>query len=317
MWRRIVSMFLMSAVFVANVLPCCEQSGVNAQGEGCVVNDRWRIIRSEARSFDGKNIILRQLLEKQSTRSMVLNIKGYNMGTATVAPSEIVYSGIDNLEVMRLAHNYNAFLINQVRKAARGAQTALDFGAGLGAFAIKVRDAGLQVDTVETDPDLKAELVAHGFEVFSSTAGLDGEKYDFIYSLNVLEHIEDDFDVFLELSRISMVGGSVYIYVPALKILWSSMDDKVKHFRRYTRGELEGKMRRAGFVIERSRYCDAIGFFATLAFKLVGSRGGDLNPIAIKIFDGFLFPLNRILDVICGPFFGKNVYVVARKVRMR
>ena len=235
------------------------------------------------------------------------------MSSVEYQSETIAYSGIDNLEVMREAKNYNAFLISQVSNAAREAKLALDFGAGLGAFAIPLRATERTVDTVETDPDLKSELSGHGFTVYTHTSDLPPAKYDFIYSLNVLEHIEDDRAVIEEFHRLLAPGGRVYIYLPAFNLLWSSMDEKVKHFRRYDRRELEEKIKSAGFRIEKCRYVDFTGFLATLAFKLIGNKKGDLNRNSIQIFDRLIFPLNAILDPVFGRMLGKNIFVVARK----
>lgn len=235
------------------------------------------------------------------------------MDSVDRADKSIVYSGIDNLEIMRDARNYNAFLISQVSHASRGARSALDFGAGLGAFALPLRASGQAVDTVETDPDLKSELRGHGFTVFSNTKDLPNDKYDFIYSLNVLEHIEDDRAVIDEFYRLLAPGGCIYIYLPAFNMLWSSMDEKVGHFRRYGRRDLEEKIKSSGFKIEKCIYADFMGFLATIAFKVIGNKRGDLNRKSIRIFDRFIFPFNMILDPIFGRVMGKNIHVVARK----
>ncbi len=221
------------------------------------------------------------------------------------------YSGIDNLEAVKAAHNYNRFLINQVTRASKGAQTALDFGAGLGTFSDSLRERGIVVETVETDPTLQARLQVNGYKVLSRLEDYADSSFNFICTLNVLEHVEDDSAVFRQFHRVLKPGGRVYIYVPAFDLLWSSMDDKVGHLRRYRKQDLADQLAQVGFTIESARYRDTVGFFATLAYQLFGSRRGDLDSRSLSIFDRFLFPMNRILDVICGSFLGKNVEVIA------
>ena len=49
-------------------------------------------------------------------------------------------------------------------------------------------------------------------------------------------------------------GGRAVFWVPAFECLWTAMDDRVAHCRRYTRATLEAAFRNAGFHIERSFY---------------------------------------------------------------
>ena len=92
------------------------------------------------------------------------------------------------------------------------------------------------------------------------------------------------------------------------------MDDLVGHVRRYRKGELIGKLRKAGFDIERASYVDSAGFFATLLMKPFARQDGVLNTRLVAIFDRFCFPVGRLLDkLIFASWLGKNVAVVARK----
>ena len=76
--------------------------------------------------------------------------------------------------------------------------------------------------------------------------------FDVIGALDVLEHIEEDEAVLFEIARAVRPGGGVILAVPQHPFLWSGSDDAAFHVRRYRRGELEGKVRRAGLTIMRS-----------------------------------------------------------------
>jgi hypothetical protein len=95
--------------------------------------------------------------------------------------------------------------------------------------------------------------------------------------------------------------------------LWTSVDDKIKHKRRYRRGDLERLARSAGLSVQENRYADSLGFFATLSFKVFGHKKADLSARAIALYDRYLVPPSRALDSLLGGFFGKNVYIVASK----
>ena len=136
---------------------------------------------------------------------------------------------------------------------------------------------------------------------------------DYIFSLNVLEHIKDDDAVLQLLFRSLRPGGVIYLYLPAFPILYSSMDRKVGHHRRYKKSQLTAKLRKAGFQVIQTQYEDSLGFAATLLYQWLGSRRGHLNLKSLRFYDRWLFPLSRLLDRLCGRFFGKNVAVVATR----
>ena len=136
---------------------------------------------------------------------------------------------------------------------------------------------------------------------------------DVIYTVNVLEHIEDDRAILRTLYSKLKSGGKLFIYVPAFQLLYSAMDKKVGHYRRYGRAELKSKVKDAGFRITDSRYADSLGFLASLVYKWQGNDSGDINRGALKAYDRFVFPLSRTIDVLTSSFVGKNLSLVAEK----
>ncbi|HYD80941.1 MAG TPA: class I SAM-dependent methyltransferase [Paucimonas sp.] len=223
------------------------------------------------------------------------------------------YTGTDNLEVMAEAVNYNRFLLSLIRRHARRTDAIVDFGSGIGTFARELRDNGYRVHCIEPDAAQAAVISAAGLPVSASLAALQDDSVDYLYTLNVLEHIEDDGAALRELRAKLKPDGKLLVYVPAFQVLYSSMDRKVGHFRRYTRRELTGKLRQAGFHVTTARYADSIGFFASLVFRFAGGDSGTLNRKALILYDRIVFPLSRLCDFLFSPFFGKNVVAVARR----
>lgn len=226
----------------------------------------------------------------------------------------IEYSGRDNLDVMAEAHHYNRYLTNLIVYGFdRGQGPLVDFGAGGGTFAVQVAQAGFDVSCVETDPVLSDMLRRKGLRVDSALDAVPDASLAGIYSLNVLEHIEDD-DAILSLWHRKLApGGRLLVYVPAFAILFSSMDRKVGHHRRYRKPGLAGQIERAGFELDTVRYADSLGFFAALLYRLTDGGKGDVNPRMLRIYDRWVFPVSRLLDLVFGHSFGKNVYARAVK----
>ena len=221
------------------------------------------------------------------------------------------YSGTDNLEVMAGAINYNDFLADLVLSRARPGDRILDFGAGIGTFAAVIAKAGHEVCCIEPDPKQAAVIAQRGLEVHAALDLIADASLDYIYTLNVLEHIEDDTAMLRQLRSKLKPAGRLLVYVPAFQILYSSMDRKVGHYRRYRADALAGLARGAGFKVSDARYADCLGFFATLVFKLLGGNSGEVNGSALVIYDRFAFPLSRLGYRAVGRWFGKNVLLFA------
>lgn len=224
------------------------------------------------------------------------------------------YTGSDNLEVMACAVNYNRFLDRLVRRELRADMRALDFGAGIGTFAKGLVDAGYRVACVEPDRDQADVLEQRGLENARSLQDYPSASFDFAFSLNVLEHIHADVEVLRLLRTRLRTGARLLVYVPALRFLYSAMDEKVGHVRRYSARSLQASLRQAGFTVERCRYADCLGIPATLAYKLVGASEGKVNERALVAYDRIAFPVSRLLDSAMQFVAGKNVWALAVNV---
>jgi len=223
------------------------------------------------------------------------------------------YSGASNLEVMTAAVNYNAFLERMVINASGGADTALDFGAGGGEFARRVSARGLDVTCLEPDDALRRALSEAGFDTHDRLEAIQDSRLPFIYTLNVLEHIEDDAAALAGLYAKLQPGGTLFIYVPAFNVLYGAMDRLVGHYRRYRLEGLRARVSEAGFEIADSGYADPLGFFAAYAHKLIGSDSGRISDTSVKAFDRLVFPISRALHPVTRGWIGKNVWVRAVK----
>src|SRR5262249_25642777 len=135
----------------------------------------------------------------------------------------------------------------------------------------------------------------------------------FVFSLNVFEHIQNDQRAVEEIYQKLTPRGVLLLYVPAFHCLWSTLDDKVCHYRRYTKRTLRTLVQ-PRFSIEKLQYADSLGFIAALTFRLLRKDSSSLTAKSIAWYDKWIFPLSRVLDVIFDRFLGKNVFVICKKI---
>jgi SAM-dependent methyltransferase len=75
-------------------------------------------------------------------------------------------------------------------------------------------------------------------------------QFDAVGAFDVLEHIEADVVVMQNAHKALKGDGRFFITVPQHQWLWSAADDVACHKRRYSRREIEEKLRSAGFEVE-------------------------------------------------------------------
>ncbi len=190
----------------------------------------------------------------------------------------------------------------------------VEFGAGTGTLAEVWREQfALDPFCIEIDPDLLRILRSKGFKTSSSIQNLSS-NIPYIYTSNVLEHIEDDVSVLRIIRNKMEKGGKIAIYVPALPILFSDLDRSVGHFRRYRKSELLRKVKLAGYEVDECYYNDCVGVLASLLLRILGykNKAGLGSKKSLLLYDRYAYPISKILDrLIFKYLIGKNLYLFA------
>ena len=103
------------------------------------------------------------------------------------------------------------------------------------------------------------------------------------------------------------------MFVPALRWLYGDFDERVGHYRRYSKAELEGKCRRAGFRPILSSYFDCAGVIPWwIKYRLF--KSDTLGAGAVRLYDRHFVPAVKRLESIFAPPLGKNLILVAEKI---
>ncbi len=232
-----------------------------------------------------------------------------------------VYVGKD-LEAMSFAVNYHKWILEEFRPFL--GKKFVEVGAGTGSFSemllgekpenLALIEPSEMFEFLEQNiSQIETETTVNYYNaIFSETAGKLKEKPDTIIYVNVLEHIEDDRGELLKVYETLETGGHCLIFVPALMSLYGAFDEKVGHFRRYTKSELEDKARTAGFKIETSKYFDFVGIFPWyIKYKLL--RSDSLESGAVTAYDKFAVPVTKQFERFLKFPVGKNILTVLKK----
>lgn len=137
------------------------------------------------------------------------------------------------------------------------ARCILDVGCGPGRYVSALRALGYNcIGCDPGDPRVDADVAGH---VFSRTAVevLPREvrdEVDVVLLLDVIEHLEAPGTFLAGLVQALPALRTAIITVPARGELWSALDTRAGHHRRYTVDELTTVATNAGFVAEDARY---------------------------------------------------------------
>ncbi len=160
----------------------------------------------------------------------------------------------------------------------------LDVGCGIGTFSEKIANAGYQVVAADcaVSPKRKpAKNVSFVRADILDAKTFPKPAFDAIVMLDVLEHVGPDKKALANAYAILKPGGTLVLTVPAFPALYSKLDEKIGHFRRYTKRELEEKMQAAGFENKSVFYWNFAGLFGWLFFcKMLGkSTTSAIHPV--------------------------------------
>lgn len=119
-------------------------------------------------------------------------------------------------------------------------------------------------------------------------------QFDWLVSMDVLEHVKEDGKAIAEIFRVLRPGGRALISVPANPKLLTDRDRRLHHFRRYLKTDLVEKFESAGFVVRRVTYITV--FFYPVLWLFARLKRIDTKPTQCGV-DFLVVPnwLNNLL----------------------
>lgn len=242
---------------------------------------------------------------------------------------EELYSRVSDLQDSHWWFVARRNFVKEILGAPDGkSRSVLDIGCGPGAMIDFLKDYGESVAGIDYSPYAIKLCSDKGYrEIVRGTVERlpfsDG-SFDLVTSFEVLYHkqVGDDLEVMRELYRVCKRGGMVMIVDSAFNFLKGKHDDYAHGVRRYTKGELDRKMKSAGFEIKRSGYlymsifpllC-AVRFFKNI-FLPEDKTSSELHK-ANALLNRFMVSILRLESLIVRNFdlpFGISVFCLAKK----
>jgi len=221
------------------------------------------------------------------------------------------------LEVMKLAGWYNNWLFSFV--SPHLGKRTLEIGSGIGNFTELLVEKS---EVYATDIDKgyleglgnKNKKVKVGYgDIEKGKFFFKGDvKFNSIVCMNVLEHIKSDRKALRNMKNLLVKDGKLVLLVPAHQIAYGLLDKNLGHYRRYSKTDLEEKITKAGFVVEKFHFLNMVGLIGWFVnTRILSTKVLPANQLSF--FDLLVRPF-LLLEKYIKPPFGLSLFVIARKI---
>jgi SAM-dependent methyltransferase len=287
-------------------------------GEGSIV---YRPPTSAVRAVSGREVA--------SFASQLLPLRRYagRLRLERLSPagrrfSDRSFGAAADLERLGTADHFFSWAVEEFLPFLRG--RVLEVGAGMGTITRRLAELGPELTIIALEPagNVFGDLASFAAVTPRVTAYQQTlreylpaveEPFDAVVYLNVLEHVEDDAEELRLAAAALRPGGALLVFGPALEWLYSELDYKAGHYRRYHVAGLRRLVRAAGFEVVSLRYFDVLGVLPYfVAYRLL--RRPAISGSTLWGYDRLLVPLSRrFQQAVRRPPLGKNLVLVARK----
>ena len=143
--------------------------------------------------------------------------------------------------------------------------------------------------------------------------------FDWIFSLDTIEHLENDAVVLAEFSRVCKKDGYFFLCVPAHQFLWSGEDTVSHHKRRYTNKSFAALINSADLKIKKITHFNFLlfPFIAVIIFikNLLNRHDSSVNkvPNFINNILRLIFASERFILKYFNMPFGVSIMCIAQK----
>lgn len=232
--------------------------------------------------------------------------------------------GFETLDSISLANRFNQWMFQTVSKHTYG--EILEIGSGIG----NISDFFVENEYRISVSDMRIEYCQFLEKKYSEKNNLRGiyqidivdpdfekkyqhllGKFDSVFALNIIEHVEDDNLAIQNCRKLLKNGGQLVILVPAFMKLFNSFDEGLGHFRRYDKVSLQQRFKRNNIEITSSKY---FNFAGILGWWFSGTilRKKNIPSGQMKLYNSLVW-IFKILDKFTSSFAGLSVIVAGKK----
>ena len=143
-------------------------------------------------------------------------------------------------------------------------------------------------------------------------------RFDSIFALNVLEHVERDGLALKNLHMMLNEDGNLVLILPNYKWLFNSLDKAVNHFRRYNKRDISEKIQNTDFEIVELKYFNSVGVMGwflngnILKKDVIDEQAG----ISLILYDKIIPIWKYFEELIFSKILGLSLLVVLKKVNI-
>jgi len=219
-----------------------------------------------------------------------------------------------------ISHWYYAHKFRIILEAIKGSDMdrthLIDVGAGSALFSKKLSENHPNLRVSAVDINYSALEISKSTPKFSYLTSLSGVSGDIYFLTDILEHVYDDKEFLKEIVNSAPKGAKFVITVPALMTLWSNHDVFLKHFRRYSRSELQSLMLACGLELSRCHYLFGTVFPLAWLSRRVKSKGTPSSQLKMhsQILNRMMTIFLKIDLIVCHFLpFGVSLVGVGKK----
>ena len=247
------------------------------------------------------------------------------MGTVNDKNGKNDEVGLSTLNTLSAAQSFNKWMAGTIDPWCNG--EILEIGGGIGNLSLyflekrkhltitELKEEYCQVlrNRLKDYPSLRGILEMDIADLrFDEKFGHLFGKFDSVFALNVIEHIEERDQAGRNCRKLLKPWGTLVLLVPAFQDLYNRFDRELGHFLRFTQGHLSDLFEQNGFRVSHRQYFNAAGiagwWFTGTILKRKMIPGGSM-----KVYN-FLVPLFRILDYFTHKFVGLSVIQTGIKI---
>ncbi|WP_029035375.1 class I SAM-dependent methyltransferase [Salinimicrobium terrae] len=232
--------------------------------------------------------------------------------------------GKNTLDVIGEADLFNKWMFQTIYPFSTG--KILEIGSGLGNISKFYLKNGDEIMLT----DLREEYCSSLRDKFGTNQNLLGvdqlnlihpefeqtyrnhiERFDTVFALNVIEHIEDDNLAIRNCKKLLKKGGHLIILVPSYEKLYNRFDKELGHFKRYTKKTVSSLYTNNEIEIIHRQYFNFIGIFGWyINGRLLKKDAIPSNQM--KIYNQ-LVPLWKRADLLLKNRIGLSTIIIGRK----